>query len=114
MKQTIDLPSGERWAMVCHGPVCGWVNARYLSQQAGPGAGSGTAGMILRVVNVASWDTLNMRTGPSASSPVVGAIPANASGIVWAGHRTQNGNTQWIFVEYGGARGWVNATYLSE
>jgi uncharacterized protein YraI len=114
VNQTVDLPSGARWAMICHGSVCGWVNASYLSRQAEPGAGGGTAAVILRVVNVASWDALNMRTGPSANSPVVSAIPANASGVAWMGERAQNGNTQWIFVEYGGARGWVNATYLSQ
>jgi len=114
VNQTVDLPSGARWSMICHGSVCGWVNAAYLSQQAEPGAGGGATAVMLRVVNVASWDVLNMRTEPSGSSPVVGAIQANAGGVVWTGQRAQNDNTQWIFVEYGGARGWVNAAYLSQ
>ena len=115
VRQMADLPSRERWAMICQGSACGWVNARYLRRQAEPAAGGGAAAAVtLRVVNVASWDALNMRTEPSASSTVVGAIPANAGGVIWTGQRAQNGNTQWIFVEYGGARGWVNAAYLSE
>ena len=36
----------------------------------------------LRVVNVASWDTLNIRARPSASSAVVGEIDPNNAGVI--------------------------------
>jgi hypothetical protein len=36
----------------------------------------------LRVVNVASWDTLNIRAKPSASSAIVGKIDPDYYGII--------------------------------
>lgn len=36
----------------------------------------------LTVVNVASWDVLNMRSGPSASNPIVDRLPPGRHGII--------------------------------
>ncbi|GBE44604.1 MAG TPA: SH3 domain-containing protein [Rhizobiales bacterium] len=35
-----------------------------------------------QVVNVASWDVLNMRSGPSASNPIVDHLPPGRHGII--------------------------------
>ncbi len=63
------------------------------------------------VSGVASWDVLNMRSGPSARYRIVGAIPANACGvrIYWS---RCSGN--WCKVRYAGRRGWVNMRYIDE
>lgn len=48
-----------------------------------PSAASATSGPgCFRVVNVASWDVLNMRSGPSAANPIVDYLPPGRHGII--------------------------------
>ena len=62
-----------------------------------------------QVVNVASWDVLNIREGPGVQHRIIGAFAPNASCIVLTGHRHRN----WVRVSgSGGQVGWVNARYL--
>lgn len=35
-----------------------------------------------RVVNVANWDVLNMRSGPSAANPITDRLPPGRHGII--------------------------------
>ena len=63
-----------------------------------------------RVRNVAHWDMLNMRAGPSARAPIVGRIPPQGSGVHCLG--PCNGN--WCRVSWRGVVGWTNMRYLGE
>lgn len=63
-----------------------------------------------RVVNVASWDALNMRNGPSASHRIVGALGPHARGI-YIRNCARHG--RWCLVEGNGISGWVNMRYLA-
>lgn len=50
----------------------------HLSGKASATSGPG----CFRVVNVASWDVLNVRSGPSASNPIVDHLPPGKHGII--------------------------------
>lgn len=63
-----------------------------------------------RVRNVAEWDVLNMRSGPSARSRIVGSINAYGSGVHCLGPCQRN----WCRVSWRGIVGWVNMKYLGE
>lgn len=95
--------STNTWIKVRYGDSSGWVNSHYLTAQSGD---------AYRVVNVASWDVLNMRAGPDTSNPKVGAIPpgavCHADAAGWTGHR------RWIYVGYDGRRGWVSSEFLRD
>ena len=54
---------------------------------AGPAAATSGWGCF-RVVNVESWDVLNMRFGPSASTTIVGTIAPQDHGIIALNSRT--------------------------
>ncbi|WP_022951624.1 SH3 domain-containing protein [Leucothrix mucor] len=65
------------------------------------------------VSGVASWDTLNMRSQPNASSTIIGEIPASGSNVTSNGESTQVGRSTWVKVAYNGVSGWVNKRYLA-
>jgi hypothetical protein len=65
------------------------------------------------VVNVASDDVLNVRTGPGVSHPVAGTIPYYGLGVeVHAGGQEVSGSW-WVPVQYEAVTGWVNSNYLA-
>lgn len=55
---------------------------------------------------------LNIREGPSADYPVVGAFAPGARGISLGPGRVTNGWTVWQQITGEGYSGWVNAQYL--
>jgi len=61
------------------------------------------------VVDVASWDVLWIRSGPSTRYQKVGSIPYNGCGVrvVW---NDCSGN--WYRVSYRGVWGWAHTRYL--
>jgi uncharacterized protein YgiM (DUF1202 family) len=61
------------------------------------------------VVNVASWDRLNVRDEPSSSGAIVTKHRYGDCGIVVTGE-VENG---WAPIEDGHFAGWVNAKYIS-
>lgn len=63
-----------------------------------------------RVINVASWDVLNMRNGPSARNRIVAALGPRASGIYI---RNCARHARWCLVDGNGQTGWVNMRFLS-
>lgn len=63
-----------------------------------------------RVVNVAGWDALNMRNGPSSRHRVVGALGPRATGIYI---RNCAQHARWCLVEGNGKSGWVNMRFLA-
>src|SRR4029077_17743459 len=81
----------------------GWVNTLYL------GTDMADAGATYRVVNVASNDVLNIRSGPNADLAIVGTIPPDGHGVRIVGACTG----QWCPIDFHGTRGWVNKQYLA-
>ena len=65
------------------------------------------------VSGVESWDTLNIRSQPSARSAIIGEIPADGQNINSSGETRGNGRTTWIRVTYNGVSGWVSKRYLA-
>ena len=61
------------------------------------------------VVNVPSWDRLNIRSGPSPKSRVVIRKPYGACGIMVVG----NCRAQWCPVEDGHSTGWASRRFIS-
>jgi hypothetical protein len=87
------------------------------------GVASATTGKgCLRVVNVASWDTLNIRARPSASSPIVGEIEPQNYGVIslrgaCVPKRAAWGSRWCPIVHYdggGSSRGWVRARFIRD
>lgn len=76
----------------------------------------------LRVVNVASWDVLNMRAQPSASSRIVQSIDPDGFGVLalrgMCVPRTVSWGSRWCPVSYsddrGTRRGWVKARFVRD
>lgn len=66
-----------------------------------------------RVINVASWDKLNVRTKPHAKSQIVGRLRPGASGIQLL---TCARHARWCKIEAptnaGSIYGWVNMRFL--
>ena len=61
-----------------------------------------------KVVNVASYDVLNIRSGPGARYSKVGAIPAGSGCVIKTGQCRKN----WCRVSYIDQKGWVSLRYL--
>lgn len=61
-----------------------------------------------RVVNVAHWDVLNIRTGPGVGYGIIGAFAPNDGCIVFLGER----RGAWVRVSGNGVTGWVHSGYL--
>lgn len=62
-----------------------------------------------KVTNVASWDVLNIRSGPSASYSKVGSIPSGSACVI----KTGSCNGKWCPISYANKSGWVHSGYLS-
>ena len=62
------------------------------------------------VVDVASWDVLWIRSGPSTGYEKVGSIPHDGCGVrvFWSSCRGP-----WCRVRYRGVEGWAHTRYLN-
>ena len=67
-----------------------------------------------RVSGISNGDYLNMREGPSASSPIVHKLANGVDGITTIGEPITNGETTWRQISCRGSMGWVNADFLSQ
>lgn len=63
-----------------------------------------------RVRDVASWDSLNIRSGPGANYSVYGSIPADGTGVICVGPC----EGRWCRINWRGVQGWANMRYLGE
>ena len=61
------------------------------------------------VINVPSWDMLNIRSGPSTTAQIISRKPYGSCGITVV----ENCRAQWCPVEDGHMRGWANRRFLS-
>ncbi|GGE36834.1 hypothetical protein GCM10007276_12860 [Agaricicola taiwanensis] len=60
-----------------------------------------------QVVDVPSWDTLNMRAEPKEDAPIIRALPSYASNI-----EVMERRDDWVKVRYFDKEGWVAARFL--
>ena len=74
-----------------------------------PAGATADGPVIFRVVDVTSWDVLNMRAGPGTRYRIVDTIPHDGSGI----ENLAAGVGNWMRVRYAGRIGWVNSRYLT-
>jgi hypothetical protein len=67
----------------------------------------------LKVINVERNDTLSVRKLPSMSSPRIGRIPANATGLGLLDlEGRKNGRDTWYRIWWNGKVGWVNGSFV--
>ena len=64
----------------------------------------------MRVIDVASDDTLNVRAAPSGSSEDIGDIPHDAIGIEVSGY---DGSGKWARILWQEGEGWISARFLA-
>lgn len=79
--------------------------------QSGPGLDI-QAGSTVAVKSDLKDGFLNLRSGASATAPVVDKLPAGTSGLTMTGRTTTNGETRWVEVRHDGRTGWVNARFI--
>lgn len=98
----------REWCRIEWNCIEGWVYSRYISQQA-------TTTQSYRVVDVANWDVLNMRSAPTARSNILVEIPSNGTGIELHSCTVASGQgSRWCDVSWRGVRGWASSRYLAE
>jgi len=68
---------------------------------------------VFSVINVVKNDALNVRSAPSADAERLGTLAFNATSVTTTGQTRKTGRATWIEIEFDGAKGWVNAAYLS-
>ena len=61
-----------------------------------------------RVVRVADWDVLNVRSGPGTGYQVIMTLEPDEGCIIRTGERRRN----WVRIEAQGLFGWVNRKFL--
>lgn len=66
-----------------------------------------------QVINVATWDALNMRSGAGSRFDIIGSIPANTNGITLTNDVSDVGESTWVKIIWNGQTGWVNKRYLT-
>lgn len=65
-----------------------------------------------KIVNVANWDSLNVRNGAGTGYDIVSEIPANSGSIKSTGDTKDVGGSTWVKITWNGQSGWVNNRYL--
>jgi SH3-like domain-containing protein len=92
----------EKWCLVRHGTVSGWVARRHLADVAVEST------QMFQAKGMELWGSLDVLDYPNSQANVVGKIPSYASGIVPIG----GCDDDWCHVRYLGIAGWVSGQYL--
>jgi SH3-like domain-containing protein len=92
----------EKWCLVRHGAVSGWVARRHLADAAVEST------QMFQAKGVALWGAVDVLDYPNPQANVVGKIPSYATGIVPIG----GCDDEWCHVRYLGIAGWVSGEYL--
>ncbi|RTZ64617.1 MAG: hypothetical protein DSZ29_05320 [Aquificaceae bacterium] len=66
-----------------------------------------------KIVNVANWDALNVRSGAGTEYRVINEIPANSNGIKIIDSTNSANGATWVKIKWNGQKGWVNKRYLT-
>lgn len=105
------------WCSLSYGCIRGWsYGGKYMRR--GGSAGTSAFQGYYSVVDVASHDTLNLRTGPGKSKygydyDVVAELPYNATGVYVTDCQVQgNYRYRWCVVSYQGVTGWAYGRHL--
>jgi hypothetical protein len=64
------------------------------------------------VVGIVDGDTLNVRSGPSATNNIVAKLPRGYPHIRILGASVMNDTTEWVNVSFGNRSGWVTKQFL--
>lgn len=105
------------WCTLTYGCIRGWSYGGKYMRRGGSSASSGFEGYY-SVVDVASNDTLNLRTGPGKSKygydyDVVAELPYNATGVYVTDCQVQgNYRYRWCVVSWQGVTGWAYGRFL--
>ena len=67
-----------------------------------------------KIVNVKSWDVLNIRKHPNPRSRKIGRIPSRQVCIYTYCDIAYYKGSEWVKVNYHGVTGWVSSRYLRE
>jgi SH3-like domain-containing protein len=89
------------WCPIQYRDMTGWVSNRYLVRDAPESA-------PLRVVGIANWDVLYIRSKPSTRGQKIGSIPPHGRGVRKLGPCKGN----WCRIAYQGTVGWASMMYL--
>ncbi len=92
----------EKWCLVRHGDVSGWVERRHLADA------SVESTQMFQARGVELWGSVNVLDYPNEHGTVVGKIPSYATGIVPIG----GCDDDWCHVRYLGIAGWVSGQNL--
>ena len=92
----------EKWCLVRHANVSGWVVRRHLADV------SVESTQMFQARGVELWGSLDVLDYPNANGNVVGKIPSYATGIVPIG----GCDDDWCHVRYLGIAGWVSGQNL--
>ncbi len=92
----------EKWCLVRHGDVSGWVARRHLADA------SVESSQMFQAKGVELWGSVDVLDYPNAHAKVVGKIPSYATGIVPIG----GCDDEWCHVRYLGIAGWVSGQNL--
>ena len=92
----------EKWCLVRHANVSGWVARRHLADVAVEST------QMFQAKGVELWGSVDVLDYPSANGNVVGKIPSYATGIVPIG----GCDDDWCHVRYLGIAGWVSGENL--
>lgn len=103
--------SNSSWAHVEYNGIRGYASIQYLKREQAPeptdGFYEGYAGAYLCIT---LSDALNIRSGYSTGSSVVGNIPSGAT--VYVSKAQGSSSTSWAQVEYNGIKGYASMQYL--
>jgi SH3-like domain-containing protein len=92
----------EKWCLVRHGTVSGWVARRHLADA------SVESSQTFQAKGLELWGSVNVYDYPNAAANVIGKIPSYATGIVPIG----GCDDEWCHVRYLGIAGWVSGQYI--
>ena len=92
----------EKWCLVRHGNMSGWVVRRHLADV------SVESTQMFQAKGVELWGSLDVLDYPNANGNIVGKIPSYATGIVPIG----GCDDDWCHVRYLGVAGWVSGQNL--
>ena len=97
---------------VCECPAGKVLNSSGRCVKKGVSVDNSRGTSLFQVQNVASNDSLNIRSRPTASSSIVGEIYWDGTHVS-ANERTCRANSvRWVQVSWGGYSGWVAARFL--
>lgn len=97
-----------RWVLVNYRGLEGWIRVRHLKAAGTLRPPQRPATTNFRVVGVASWDKLNVRSRPNSNARLRGTLTSGAACIALTG-KCRSG---WCPIRYRNVSGWVNARFL--